>query len=158
MNERPPMTWCRTIALIGAPATSGKHEDRRFPAPVLIAGQHIREHTEGGRNGAALPKGNPMKRFALIAAATAAFAFIPSTAALAEPASTTGCPASNQVLEVAVLFTLGYRLPVEVDAEGNGNGRVCGKPLNPVVQERACPAATCAVDVIYTFRDDDLTR
>jgi hypothetical protein len=99
-----------------------------------------------------------MKRFALIAATTAAFAFIPSTAALAEPASTTGCPASNQVLEVAGLYALGYRLPSLVDSEGNRNGRVCARPLNPVVQERSCPAATCPVDVLYYFRDDNLTR
>ncbi|MHA7191886.1 hypothetical protein ACX80N_16500 [Arthrobacter sp. MDT2-16] len=99
-----------------------------------------------------------MKRFALIAAATAAFAFIPSTVALAEPASTTGCPASNQLLDVAELSALRYRLPAQVDAEGNGNGAVCAKPLNPVVQERVCPAATCAVEVVYSFRDDNLTR
>ncbi|MFC3298749.1 hypothetical protein FJV46_00515 [Arthrobacter agilis] len=99
-----------------------------------------------------------MKRFVLVAAATAAFALIPSTAALAEPASATGCPASNQVLIVAQLLEEGYRLPGVIDSEGNANGLVCGKPLNPVVQELQCPAVDCAVPVIYGFRDDSLTR
>lgn len=99
-----------------------------------------------------------MKRFALIAVAAAALAVIPSTAALAEPASTTGCPASSDLLDVAELSVQGYRVPADVDAEGNGNGLVCAKRLNPVVQEKVCPAATCAVGVVYSFRDDTLTR
>ena len=123
-----------------------------------IAGRAAEEHTEGGRNGAALPKGNPMKRFVLIAAATAAFALIPSTVSAAEPASATGCPTSNQVLVVAELLEAGYRIPAVIDAEGNANGIVCGKPLNPVVQEKQCPAADCPVPVVYTFRDDKPAR
>jgi hypothetical protein len=99
-----------------------------------------------------------MKRFALIAATTAAFAFIPSTAALAEPASTTGCPASFDVLNVAVLLDQGYRAPAVVDAEGNGNGTICGKPYKSVRQEMLCPAATCTVPIIYAFKDDRLIR
>ncbi|PVE15487.1 hypothetical protein [Arthrobacter sp. Bz4] len=99
-----------------------------------------------------------MKRFVLIAAATAAFALIPSTASFAQPASTTGCPASNQVLVVAELLANGYRLPGVIDSEGNANGLVCGKPLNPVVQEMQCPAAECPVPIIYSFRDDNLNR
>jgi hypothetical protein len=99
-----------------------------------------------------------MKRFALIAAATAAFAIIPSTAALAEPASTIGCPASNQVLVVTNLLAQGYQLPGVIDSEGNANGLICGKPYNPVVQEKLCPAAGCPVPVLYAFRDDNLTR
>ncbi|MBP2217925.1 hypothetical protein [Arthrobacter sp. CAN_C5] len=99
-----------------------------------------------------------MKRFLLVAAATAALALIPSTASFAAPASATGCPASNQVLVVADLLAVGYRVPGVIDAEGNANGLVCGKPLNPVVQEIHCPADECPVPIIYLFRDDSLTR
>lgn len=104
-------------------------------------------------------KGKPMKRSVLIAATTAAFALIPSTASFAaEPASATGCPSSNQVLVVADLLAEGYLLPGVIDSQGNANGLVCGKPLNPVVQEIQCPAAECHVPVVYSFRDDNLTR
>lgn len=99
-----------------------------------------------------------MKRSVLIAAATAAFALIPSTASFAAPPSATGCPASNQVLVVADLLAMGYRIPGVIDSEGNANGLVCGKPLNPVVQEIQCPAVDCPVPIVYSFRDDNLTR
>ena len=102
---------------------------------------------------------NRSVRSVLIAVATATLALMPATASFAgAPASTTGCPASNEVLVVEDLLALGYQLPAVVDSEGNGNGLVCGKPLNPVVQERLCPALTCPVPVIYLFRDDTLTR
>jgi len=77
-----------------------------------------------------------------------------------------GCPASNQVLVVADLLAMGYRVPAMVDSpevggddtvQGNGDGIICGKPLNPVVQERQCPASECPVPVVYLFRDNVLT-
>lgn len=71
-----------------------------------------------------------------------------------------GCPSSNQVLVVADLLAMGYRAPAVVDGVatgGNGDGIICGKPLNPVVQERQCPASECPVPVIYQFRDNVLT-
>ena len=100
-----------------------------------------------------------MQRSVLIAVAAAALALIPATPSFAaEPASATGCPASNEVLVVADLVALGYRIPAVVDSEGNANGLVCGKPLNRVVQERVCTADVCGVDVsFYYFRDDSLT-
>lgn len=49
-----------------------------------------------------------MRRHVLMAAAIAALALIPSTASFAvEPASSTGCPASDQVLVVADLLAQG---------------------------------------------------
>lgn len=99
-----------------------------------------------------------MKRFVHIAAATAAFALVPSTAAFAGPASETGCPASNEVLVVEGLLAKGYRISGVIDSGGNANGFVCGKPLNAVVQEIQCPAVGCPVPVVYSFRDDGLTR
>ena len=100
-----------------------------------------------------------MRRFVLTTMAATAMALIPATTSVAaEPAAATGCPASNQVLVVEDLLALGYRAPAVVDSEGNNNGLVCGKPLNPVVQEKVCPAAECPVPVVYLFRDDDLTR
>ncbi|GAA1998700.1 hypothetical protein [Microbacterium pumilum] len=98
-----------------------------------------------------------MRRSILITAAIAALVVSPATSSSAtEPAAVTGCPASNQVLVVADLSALGYRVPAQVDSEGNANGLVCAKPFNPVVQARVCEDIVCA-GVLYRFRDDDLT-
>ena len=62
-----------------------------------------------------------------------------------------GCPSSNQVLVVADLLAAGYILPGandDVEKGGNGDGIVCGKTLNPVVQARVCPAGDCLVPVV----------
>jgi hypothetical protein len=72
----------------------------------------------------------------------------------------TGCPSSEQVLVVADLLAMGYRVPAVVDGVdtgGNGDGIICGKPL-PVVQEMQCPASECPVPVVYYFRDNNITR
>ncbi len=103
-----------------------------------------------------------MRRFIAAAAAIAGLGLVPATAsaAMGTPPET-GCPSSNEVLVVADLVPLGYMVPQRIDDPangGNGNGLVCGKPFNPVVQELQCPAATCPVPVVYYFREDSLTR
>jgi len=71
------------------------------------------------------------------------------------------CASSNEVLIAGDLLPMGYMLPAEIDAVangGNGDGIVCGKPWNPVVQERMCPAIECPVPVLYQFRENGRTR
>lgn len=101
-------------------------------------------------------------RMALGGAALAATAsLLPTAPALAvDTPPETGCPASNEVLVVADLTALGYRAPAQVDAAGNNNGLVCGKPLSPAAQEQFCKKIVggCTVPIIYQFRDDDITR
>ena len=69
----------------------------------------------------------------------------------------TGCAASDEVLSVSELTSLGYRVPARVDSAGNNNGVVCGKVINPVsVEARNLCGGPCPVPIIYKFRDDDL--
>lgn len=78
----------------------------------------------------------------------------PSTAA---PAAQTGCPGAFDVLSLDDLVAAGYVFAPDLDA--NEDGRICGKPMNPVVQERLCltfPGGVCPVPVLYTVRDNDL--
>ena len=103
-----------------------------------------------------------MRRYHTIVLAIASLGLVPVTAApaMGTPPET-GCSSANQVLVVADLVPLGYMVPQQVDDPangGNGNGLVCGKPFNPVVQQLHCPADTCPVPVVYYFRDDNLTR
>jgi hypothetical protein len=61
---------------------------------------------------------------------------------------------------VADLLAMGYRAPAVVDGVdtgGNGDGVMCGKPLNQVVQERQCPANECPGRVAYQVQDNVLT-
>jgi hypothetical protein len=70
----------------------------------------------------------------------------------------TGCPSASQVLSVAELTTLGYRVPAIIDDPangGNGNGLVCGQPLPEAYRQATC-GPDCPVPVIYLFRDDNL--
>ncbi len=98
-------------------------------------------------------------RMALGCAVLAATAsLLPAAPALAvDTPPATGCPASNEVLVVAELTALGYRVPAQVDAAGNNNGLVCGKPLSDAAARQHC-GGVCPVPVIYLFRDDDVTR
>lgn len=92
-----------------------------------------------------------------LSVATSVLLAAPALAADTPPA--TGCPASNQVLDVAQLTALGYRVPAQLDAAGNRNGLVCGKPLADPAAENVCrKLGGCVVETIYLFRDDDLTR
>ena len=103
-----------------------------------------------------------MRVSSVAAAVVVAAAQILTTASLADATPPeSGCASSNEVLIVANLLPMGYMLPAEIDAianGGNGDGIVCGKPWNPVVQERMCPATTCPVPVLYQFRDNGRTR
>lgn len=97
-------------------------------------------------------------RRSLAALAVAAAMLTPAGGAAAAPAdpppTNGGCPASFSVSTVA---ELGFRpSAVRADTEGNDNGLVCVKPMNPQAQEQFCPEP-CPVEVVYYHRDDDLT-
>jgi hypothetical protein len=99
----------------------------------------------------------------LIAVSTAAFALsvavLPAmTASAVDTPPQTGCPASNEVLSVADLTPLGYRLPGRLDAAGNANGLICAKLLAPAADVQACLHNPECVPgtVLYYFRDDTL--
>jgi hypothetical protein len=97
----------------------------------------------------------------LVAAGLLAFSatgVITATTSTASTPSSTGCPAGSgfEVLSLTFLASQGgYQQPFSLDAAGNNDGLVCGKPLPIVVLERACP--TCPVPVLYTFIENDLT-
>ena len=48
-------------------------------------------------------------------------------------------------------------LPFVLDAEGNADGFVCGKPLNDVVFAIFCPDGCGGIPILYNFMDNDLT-
>jgi len=48
-------------------------------------------------------------------------------------------------------------LPFVLDAEGNADGFVCGKPDNDVVFAIFCPDGCGGIPVLYNFTDNDLT-
>jgi hypothetical protein len=67
-----------------------------------------------------------------------------------------GCPAGFAAIQVAD-FPVQYRLPARLDNPangGNGDGVVCGKPLNPQEQAARLPGETV---LIFDFRDNTLT-
>lgn len=73
-----------------------------------------------------------------------------------EPVST-GCPPSFQHLSLTFLASQGpYQQPFTLDAAGNNNGYVCGKPTNEASYDAVC-GPTCPVPVLYNFIDDTLT-
>ncbi len=53
---------------------------------------------------------------------------------------------------------MGFTLPTDIDAAGNNNGLICGKPLCANAQEQFCNnfVGGCPVDIVYYFRDDNL--
>ena len=77
--------------------------------------------------------------------------------AAAVPARTpveTGCPAGYERLSVAALVSLGYRLPISLDAAGNNDGWVCGHAFADAAAAQLCP--DCPVDILYLFEENDL--
>jgi hypothetical protein len=67
-----------------------------------------------------------------------------------------GCPAGFEAIQVAD-FPARYRLPARIDNPangGNGDGIVCGKPLNPQAQAARLPGEDV---LIFDFRDNTLT-
>ena len=96
---------------------------------------------------------------AAIMRAAAGVAAIPATSAVAVTPPVSGCPAGYQVLDVSTLTGLGYHVPALVDDPangGNGDGTVCGKPVNPTRTAQLC-GTPCDVGIIYDFRDNTLT-
>lgn len=88
------------------------------------------------------------------AVAAASLAFAAPAVAADPPPENGGCPASFSVFTLA---ELGFRpSAVRADTEGNNNGQVCAKAMNPRAQEQFCPDP-CPVEVVYYHRDDNLT-
>lgn len=87
-----------------------------------------------------------------------ALAYIPASAAAQTP-PVTGCPAGFNTLLVADLIPMGYHVPLLIDDPangGNGDGVVCGKPINPTRAAEIC-GGPCGVPVLYGFRENTLT-
>jgi len=103
-----------------------------------------------------------MKSPRIATAATAGALALSATLIAAGSASAatppeTGCPAGYSLLSLEWLAEQGaYMLPFQLDAAGNNDGLVCGKPLNPVVQNNIC-GNQCPVPVIYNFYDNTRT-
>jgi hypothetical protein len=99
-----------------------------------------------------------ISRTAVIMFAAVGLAAVPVTSAVAVTPPVSGCPAGFQTLSVATLTGLGYHVPALVDDPangGNGDGVVCGKPINPTRADQLC-GGPCGV-VLYGFRDNSLT-
>jgi hypothetical protein len=81
-----------------------------------------------------------------------------TTAFAADTPPQTGCPASNEVVAVADLTPLGYRLPARLDAAGDTNGLICAKLLAPAADVQACRHNPECVPgtVLYYLRDGTL--
>jgi len=79
-----------------------------------------------------------------------------AVAAVGTP-STTGCAAGFKLLSLAFLTSQGpYELPFALDAMGNKDLFVCGRPIQAAAAEQAC-GGPCDVPVLYNFFDNDLT-
>lgn len=104
------------------------------------------------------------KSGALCAAATIAASLVAAGAARAfdqtvipfqpgKPA-VNGCPSGFEALALPDLAQYSYHLPFLLDASGNGDGIVCGKPWAPQEQTARLPQAD--VPVVFDFLDNDL--
>ncbi len=97
----------------------------------------------------------------LLAPALAAGALLQASAA-AETIPTppqTGCPVGFPLLSLDELEAQGYVFAPDLDV--NQDRHICGKPLNPVVQQMACatfPGGVCPVPVLYSVRDNDVAQ
>jgi hypothetical protein len=102
----------------------------------------------------------PRRVIRLVAAlglVTGMFALSSPSATAATPMET-GCPAGFQLLSLDFLREQGgYMLPFVLDAEGNEDGFVCGKPYNDVVFSIFCPDGCGGIPIFYNFTDNDLT-
>jgi len=84
-------------------------------------------------------------------------ALSPASATAATP-SETGCPPAFQYLSLDFLRGEGpYMVPFVLDAEGNGDGFVCGRPENDVVFAIFCPDGCGGIPIFYNFKENDLT-
>lgn len=99
---------------------------------------------------------------ALVAAgAAAALLVVPDLARGDSLPMQTGCPAAFDLLSVSDLeaASTNYHLPAKLDDPangGNGDGRVCGKAVNPQAAANFCNGP-CDVPILYDFTEDDLT-
>lgn len=89
-----------------------------------------------------------------VAAAVAATAGIAGAGVSQTPVAT-GCPTgfAHPTLE-ELLITGPYRVAVQLDAAGNGNGSVCALALPEEVRLARC-GPSCPVPVLYLLGDDD---
>jgi hypothetical protein len=73
-----------------------------------------------------------------------------------QPGSPTvnGCPAGSEALALSDLAKYPYHLPFVLDASGNGDGIVCGKPLSPKEQAVRFPEAP--VPIVFDFTENGL--
>jgi hypothetical protein len=73
-----------------------------------------------------------------------------------QPGSPTvnGCPAGYEALALTELAKYSYHLPFVLDASGNGDGIVCGKPLSP--KEQAVRFPDVSVPIVFDFTDNGL--
>jgi len=73
-----------------------------------------------------------------------------------QPGSPTvnGCPAGYEALALTDLAKYPYHVPFVLDAEGNGDGVVCDRPLTP--QEQGARFPDALVPVVFNFSDNGL--
>jgi len=73
-----------------------------------------------------------------------------------QPGSPTanGCPSGFEALTLTDLAKYSYHLPFVLDASGNGDGIVCGKPLSP--KEQAVRFPDVPVPIVFDFTDNGL--
>ena len=68
---------------------------------------------------------------------------------------TTGCPTGIPPISLRFLASQGpYQLPFRLDAAGNNDGVVCGRPVPEAARLAQC-GADCPVPVLYLFREND---
>lgn len=71
----------------------------------------------------------------------------------------TGCPTDGGFLLLSLAFLASqgpYQQPFALDAAGNNDGNVCGKPATQLVTDHVC-GSPCVVPVLYNFIDNHLT-
>jgi hypothetical protein len=150
------------VALRGNPAYGERTSKARPLEPgvrTLMVVRHGR--TERGFPMGTMPQRRPPRRMIRLAASlglmTAMLALSPASATAATPKDT-GCPVGSQLLSLDFLREEGpYMAPFVHDAEGNGDGFVCGKPYNDVVFAIFCPDGCGGIPILYSFSDNDLT-
>jgi hypothetical protein len=110
--------------------------------------------------GTVLQRRTPRRMIRLVATLglmTGMLALSPAAATAATPKDT-GCPSGFQLLSLEFLREEGgYMRPFVLDAEGNEDGFVCGKPDNDVVFAIFCPDGCGGIPILYNFADNDLT-
>lgn len=87
---------------------------------------------------------------------TAGMAVTSGSAAIAGEPTETGCPAAYDLLSVTWLEANGpYRLPRQLDSQGNQDGYVCGKKTQDQAAENYC-GGPCPAQ-LYNFMENSRT-